>query len=196
VGKAQDAAADGRRRGGQERYPGLRRVTSTRHLTGVTEASPQYQLDPNLAVTNVRTYELALGESLARERLIALLSGAFALCGLLLAGLGLYGLLAFLVAERTKQIGIRMALGAQARQVTRSIVASGLRLAAIGAAIGIAGSLVVLQSLRTMLFGVTPNDATTYGAVMLVLGGVAAIASYVPARWAARVEPVTALRQD
>ena len=154
------------------------------------------QLDPNLAVTKVRTYELALGESLARERLIALLSGAFALCGLLLAGLGLYGLLAFLVAERTKEIGIRMALGAQVRQVTRSIVASGLRLAAIGAAIGIAGSLVVLQSLRTMLFGVTPHDATTYGAVMLVLGGVAAIASYVPARWAARVEPLTALRQD
>ena len=154
------------------------------------------RLDPNLAVTRVRTFELALGESLARERLIALVSGAFALSGLLLASLGLYGLLAFLVAERTKEIGIRIALGAQRGQLTRSVVGSGLRLAAIGAAVGIAGSLVLLQSLRTLLFGVTPNDLTTYVAVVLVLCGVAALASYVPARWAARVEPLTALRQD
>ena len=80
------------------------------------------RLDPNLAVTRMRTFELALGESLARERLIALVSGAFALSGLLLASLGLYGLLAFLVAERTKEIGIRIALGAQVGRLTRSVV--------------------------------------------------------------------------
>jgi hypothetical protein len=154
------------------------------------------RLDPNLAVTRVRTYESALGESLARERMIALVSGAFALSGLVLASLGLYGLLAFLVAERTKEIGIRIALGAQIGQLTRSVVGSGLRLAAIGAALGIAGSLVLLRSLRTLLFGVTPNDLTTYVAVVLLLCGVAALASYVPARWAAGVEPWTALRQD
>jgi putative ABC transport system permease protein len=154
------------------------------------------RLDPNLAVTRVRTYESALGESLARERMIALVSGAFALSGLVLASLGLYGLLAFLVAERTKEIGIRIALGAQIGQLTRSVVGSGLRLAAIGAAVGIAGSLVLLRSLRTLLFGVTPNDLTTYVAVVLLLCGVAALASYVPARWAAGVEPWTALRQD
>jgi putative ABC transport system permease protein len=154
------------------------------------------RMDPNLAVTRVRTFELALGESLARERLIALVSGAFALSGLLLASLGLYGLLAFLVAERTKEIGIRIALGAQIGRLTRSVVGSGLRLAGIGAAVGVAGSLVLLQSLRSLLFGVTPNDVTTYAAVLLLLCGVAALASYVPARWAARVEPLTALRQD
>ena len=154
------------------------------------------RLDPNLAVTRVRTYELALGESLARERMIALVSGAFALSGLLLASLGLYGLLAFLVAERTKEIGIRIALGAPSGRLTRSVVGSGLRLAGIGAAVGVAGSLVLLRSLRTLLFGVTPNDVTTYAAVLLLLGAVAALASYVPARWAARVEPLTALRQE
>jgi ABC-type antimicrobial peptide transport system permease subunit len=154
------------------------------------------RLDPNLAVTRVRTYESAPFESLARERMIALVSGAFALSGLVLASLGLYGLLAFLVAERTKEIGIRIALGAQIGPLTRSVVGSGLRLAAIGAAVGIAGSLVLLRSLRTLLFGVTPNDLTTYVAVVLLLCGVAALASYVPARWAAGVEPWTALRQD
>jgi putative ABC transport system permease protein len=154
------------------------------------------RLDPNLAVTRVRTFEHAFGESLARERLIALVSAAFALSGLLLASLGLYGLLAFVVAERTKEIGIRIALGAQIGRLTRSVVGNGLRLAAIGAAVGIAGSLVLLRTLRTLLFGVTPNDVSTYAAVLLLLCGVAALASYVPARRAARVEPLTALRQD
>ena len=121
-----------------------------------------HRLDPNLAVTRIRTFEGALAESLARERLIALISGGFALIGLLLASLGLYGLLAFLVTERTREIGIRMVLGAQTGRVTRSVVGGGLRLVAIGAAIGIAGSLVLLRSLRTLLFGVTPNDAATY----------------------------------
>ena len=86
------------------------------------------RLDPNLAVTRIRTFEGALAESLARERLNALVSAGFALSGLLLASLGLYGLLAFLVAERTKEIGIRIALGAQRGRLTRSVVGGGLRL--------------------------------------------------------------------
>jgi putative ABC transport system permease protein len=155
-----------------------------------------HRLDPNLAVTRVRTFEGALSESLARDRLIALISGGFALIGLLLASLGIYGLLAYLVTERTKEIGIRMVLGAQTGGVTRSVVGGGLRLVAIGAAIGIAGSLVLLRSLRTLLYGVTPNDAATYAAVLALLATVAALASYLPARRAARVEPLTALRQE
>ncbi len=154
------------------------------------------RLDPNLAVTRIRTFEGALAESLARERLNALVSAGFALSGLLLASLGLYGLLAFLVAERTKEIGIRIALGAQRGRLTRSVVGGGLRLVLIGAAIGIAGSMILLRSLRTLLFGVTPNDLSTYAAVLALLGIVAALASYVPARWAARVQPLTALRQE
>jgi putative ABC transport system permease protein len=155
-----------------------------------------HRLDPNLAVTRVRTFEGALSESLARDRLIALISGGFALIGLLLASLGIYGLLAYLVTERTKEIGIRMVLGAQTGRVTRSVVGGGLRLVAIGAAIGIAGSLVLLRSLRTLLYGVTPNDAATYAVVLALLATVAALASYLPARRAARVEPLTALRQE
>src|SRR5439155_19006197 len=96
-----------------------------------------HTLEPNLAVTNVRTFEGALAESVARERLSALVSGAFAVSGLLLAALGLYGLLAFLVTERTKEIGIRIALGAQLGRLTRSVIGGGLRLVAVGAAIGV-----------------------------------------------------------
>jgi putative ABC transport system permease protein len=155
-----------------------------------------HRLDPNLAVARVRTFESALSESLARERLLAIISGGFAAIGLLLASLGLYGLLAFLVTERTREIGIRMVLGAQTGRVTRSVVGGGLRLVAIGAAIGVAGSLVMLRSLQTLLFGVTANDLATYASVLALIAGVAALASYLPARRAARVHPLTALRQD
>jgi putative ABC transport system permease protein len=147
-------------------------------------------------VTKVRTYEGAIAESLARERLNALVSGSFALSGLLLASLGIYGLLAFLVTERTKEIGIRLALGEQRARLARSVVGGGLRLVAIGAVIGVAGSVLLLRSLQSLLFGVTPNDLATYVAVLGLLGVVATLASYVPARRATRIEPLVALRQD
>jgi putative ABC transport system permease protein len=155
-----------------------------------------HRLDPNLAVTKVRTYEGAIAESLARERLNALVSGGFALSGLLLASLGIYGLLAFLVTERTKEIGIRLALGEQRARLARSVVGGGLRLVAIGAAIGVAGSVLLLRSLQSLLFGVTPNDLATYASVLALLTVVATLASYVPARRATRIEPLVALRQD
>jgi putative ABC transport system permease protein len=154
------------------------------------------RLDPNLAVTKIRTFEGALAESVARERLSALVSGGFALSGLLLASLGLYGLLAFMVTERTKELGIRIALGAQPRRLTRSVVGGGLRLVAIGAAIGIGSSLLLLRSVSELLFGVAPIDRSTYAMVLALLCGVAAVASYVPARWVARVEPLAALRHE
>jgi putative ABC transport system permease protein len=152
--------------------------------------------DPNVPVTTVRTFEHALSESLARERLNALVSGGFALTGLILASLGLYGLLAFLVTERTKEIGIRIALGESLGRLKRSVISSGLRLVAVGAAVGLGASFVLLRSLRTLLFGVTPTDVSTYVIVLAVLTFVATLASYLPARWAARVEPLKALRQD
>jgi predicted permease len=154
------------------------------------------RMDPNLAIRNVRMFEDAVAESLAQERLTALVSGAFALSGLLLASLGLYALLAFMVGERTREIGLRIALGAQGGGLTWSVVRDGLRLVAIGAAAGVVLSLVVLPSFGTLLFGVTPTDASTYAVVLTVLSVVAGLASYVPARRAARVEPLTALRQE
>jgi len=155
-----------------------------------------HELDPTLVVSNVRTIESALAESLARERISALISTSFGVGGLLLAALGLYGLLAYLVAERTKDIGIRIALGARLASITGSVVGGGLALVAIGAAIGIAGSLLLLRSIGTLLFGVTPYDTPTYAIVVVLLGAIAALASYVPARRAAHIEPLTALRQE
>jgi putative ABC transport system permease protein len=155
-----------------------------------------HAIDRNLAVTRVRTFDSAMAESLARERLNALVSGSFAVSGLLLASLGLYGLLAFLVAERTKEIGIRIALGARIGAVTRSVIAGGLRLVGVGAAVGVVLSLALLRAFGTLLFGVTPYDAWTYAGVLALLGAVAAAAAYVPARRAGAVEPLIALRQE
>jgi putative ABC transport system permease protein len=155
-----------------------------------------HRLDPNLAVSKIQTFDDAIAESVARERLSALLSGAFALCALLLVSLGLYGLLAFLVTERTKELGIRIALGAHVGRLTRSVIGRGLRLVATGAAIGVAGAFLLLRWLETLLFDVRPNDLSTYATVVALLCLVAGVASYVPARRAARVEPLVALRQE
>jgi len=155
-----------------------------------------HAIDRNLAVTKVRSFETAMAESLARERLNALVSGSFAVSGLLLASLGLYGLLAFLVAERTKEIGIRIALGAHVGIVTGSVIVGGLRLVGVGAVIGVGVSVALARLFGTLLYGVTPYDASTYVAVLALLGTVAALASYIPARRAARVEPLVALRQE
>jgi ABC-type antimicrobial peptide transport system permease subunit len=137
-----------------------------------------------------------MAESLAQERLSALVSVAFAVVGLLLAALGLYGLLAYLVSQRTKEIGVRLALGASAAELTRSVVASGYRLVVSGAVLGVVIALAAFRLLSAMLFGVSPYDALTYAGVVLVLAIIAGIASYVPARAVTRVEPLLALRQE
>ena len=155
-----------------------------------------HALDPNVAISAVRTLESAFAESIAQERLNALVSGAFGLSGLLLATLGLYGLLAFLVAERTKEIGIRISLGAPLSALVRSVVAGGFRLVGIGAAIGVGGSLLLGRSLESLLFGVKPYDPGTYIAVLALLCVVTAAASYLPARRATVIEPVQALRAE
>ncbi len=154
------------------------------------------RIDPNLVVTKVRTFDTAIDESLARERLSALVSGGFALSGLLLAALGLYGLLSYLVAERTREIGTRLALGARLDQVMKPILGRGLGLVSLGAVAGIAGSVALFRLLAALLFGVTAYDLPTYASVFTLLVLVGALASYIPARRAARVQPLVALRHQ
>jgi len=126
----------------------------------------------------------------------AYLLGAFAGLALLLAVLGLYALLAYSVAQRTRELGLRMALGAQQKDVLRLILNSGMRLALIGAVLGVAGAVVAGRVIASLLFGVTPTDATTFGGVCLVLMTSVLLASYVPAHRATRVNPMVALRNE
>jgi ABC-type antimicrobial peptide transport system permease subunit len=121
---------------------------------------------------------------------------AFALAALLLAAIGLYGVLSFAVAARTRETGIRMALGAERATVQRLVIGEGLTLAAVGVVIGLAGALAGARVLRAFLFDLTPSDPVTYADIIVVLGVTAVLASWVPARRASRVDPVIALRAE
>jgi putative ABC transport system permease protein len=151
-------------------------------------------VDPTKAVSNIKTMEEYVDEAVARPRLYASMMAAFAALALLLAGIGLYGLMAYGVSQRTHEIGIRMALGAQRSHVTRAVLLQGAGLAAIGLAAGIAAALAFTHLLQNLLFGVTPTDTATYAAVAAVLAAVALTATFIPARRAARVDPMIALR--
>lgn len=155
-----------------------------------------HDLDRNLAVTQVRTIRQALGLSIARERLNAVVSAAFALTALLLASLGLYGLLALLVTERTREIGIRMALGARASGVLQMVLGHGLGLVAVGLIAGLSGALAVTRLIESLLFGVPVHDPATFIGVAALLVAVSTPAAFIPARRATKVDPVIALRQD
>ncbi|HEY4219367.1 MAG TPA: ABC transporter permease [Gemmatimonadaceae bacterium] len=155
-----------------------------------------HAVDPQQTITAAFTLDDAVGEAVARPRLLTLLLGLFGAMGLVLGALGIYGVLAYLVTQRTREIGVRLALGAQRRNVLTMVLGSGLRLAAIGVVIGIAGALALTRLMSGVLYGVSATDPLTFGMVGLVLLGVAAIASGVPAWRAMRVDPVEALRSE
>ena len=152
-------------------------------------------LDPAQPIANVRTMQAIVAETFSRQRFSALLLSGFSLASLLLAGVGIYGVLSYSVTERTREIGVRMAVGAQPAQIVGMIVASGGRLVGTGTAVGIAGALALSGLLKGLLFGVGPRDLATYVAAPALLGVVALIASYLPARRAANLEPMSALRE-
>ena len=154
------------------------------------------QAGSNLPVVNMLTQTDAIERQLIQERLVARLASLFGLVALLLAAIGLYGLLAHEVTRSTREIGIRVALGAATEQVTGRVVRQGVMLAAVGLAIGAAGSLAVTRLLSTMLFEVKPADPVTLIGVSLVLMLVAMAACYIPARRASRVDPLVALRHE
>jgi predicted permease len=151
---------------------------------------------PNLAGNEFRTLQQLVDKSVSPRRLVVILLGGFAVFALILASLGIYGLISYSVNQRTQEIGIRMALGASARDVQSRIVVQTLRLAAIGMAIGGAASWAIARSLTGLLFGVTPTDPATFGGMLLILAMVATLAGYLPARRASRIDPLVALRVD
>ena len=153
-------------------------------------------LAPNLPGTGVRTIQDLVDRSVSPRRLVVLLLGGFAVFALVLASLGIYGLISYSVSQRTQEIGIRMALGASARDVQLRIVTQTLALAAVGITIGVVASWLVARSLSGLLFGVTASDPVTFAAMLLVLVSVALIAGYLPARRASRIDPLVALRVD
>ena len=124
------------------------------------------------------------------------LLGSLGVLALVLASVGIYGVIAFLVAQRTREIGVRIALGAQSSDVLRMVLGRGLVLAGLGAAIGLAGAFALTRLLGSMLYDVRPNDLATYAVVTTGLVGVALLACYLPARRAAKTDPIIALRQD
>ncbi|MGH7529916.1 MAG: ABC transporter permease [Gemmatimonadales bacterium] len=154
------------------------------------------ELDPDLPVYRVETLAERLAASLAQQRAAAILVSAFGLLAVALAAIGLYGAVSFGVARRTREFGIRIALGATSRDVLRQVVVQGVRLGAWGLGIGLAGAAAVTRIIRTQLYGVTPTDPVSFATVSLILLAVCLLASVVPARRATRVDPMVALRTE
>src|SRR6202040_3723573 len=150
-------------------------------------------------IYDVRTMQEIAAESMSSQRFPMILLGSFAGLALLLASIGIYGVISYSVVQRVHEIGIRMALGAERRDVFRMVIGQGLRLAMAGVAIGAATALILarlLSSFSHLLFGVGANDPATFVAVSVSLTAVAIVACYIPARYALRVDPMVALRHE
>ncbi|HKE05016.1 MAG TPA: FtsX-like permease family protein, partial [Blastocatellia bacterium] len=146
--------------------------------------------------SQVHSMEEIMGRSIASRRFNMLLIGLFAGLGLSLAGVGIYGVVSYSVAQRTTEIGVRIALGARAADVVGLVLKHGLGLAAFGVAIGLSASLALTRLMKGLLFGVSATDPLTFVAIALLLIGVALMACWIPARRAARVDPMLALRRE
>jgi len=153
-------------------------------------------LDHNLALTNLSTIGEILSQGLWAPRMGALLLGVFGGLALVLAVVGIYGVLSCSVSQRTQEVGIRMALGATRSQVLRLVVTQGMGLALVGVAVGLVGALGLTRLLASLLYGVKPTDLLTFLAVSVVLSSAALLATYIPALRATKVDPVVALRYE
>ena len=173
----------------------LRTSGNPETLLGTVRAQVQ-QIDKNLAFTNAQTVQQLLGQGLWPARMGAALLGLFGALAMILASIGIYGVLAYSVAQRTSEIGLRMALGAQPRQMLALVLRQGMLLALIGAGVGILVALPVARMAGGLLYGVSATDPLTFAGITLLLMGVALLACYVPAWRATRIDPLVALRVD
>jgi ABC-type antimicrobial peptide transport system permease subunit len=155
-----------------------------------------HQVDPNQALTDVKTLETIKSESVGSNRLRTTFLGVFAGIALLLAAIGIYGVISYSVAQRTYEMGVRSALGASRLDILRLVIGNGMLLAGSGLVIGFVGALGLTRLLRSLLFGVSATDPTTIIAVGAVLASVALSACYIPARRATKVDPAVALRYE
>jgi len=155
-----------------------------------------WSFDPKLAIADIKTMDAIVDENLARPRFSMFLLGMFAVTALVLAAIGIYGVIAYSVAQRTREIGIRMALGANRADVLRMVGRRGAILAGAGMVCGIAGALAMTRLMKSLLFGVTPTDTSTFAVVCGILILVTTAACYLPARRATTVEPLEALRYE
>jgi ABC-type antimicrobial peptide transport system permease subunit len=154
------------------------------------------ELNPNQPAVEFRPIQGIVNRAVSPRRFFVMLVGAFAGLGLILASLGIYGVISYSVTRRTQEIGIRMALGASAGRVQMGVLSKTLKLAAIGIGIGIFASMLVANLISSLLFGTTPTDPITFVVMVVLLGAVAALAGYLPARRASRINPMVALRNS
>jgi putative ABC transport system permease protein len=173
----------------------VRAQGSTEPLPGAIRRAV-YAVDADQPVARIEPLTRWVAESMGRQRFAMLLFAVFSGAALLLAAIGIYGVMAYSVRQRTGEIGIRMALGAGTAQVVRLVCLQGGRLIALGLALGVGGALLLTRFLSTMLFGVSAHDPLTFGAIALLLAIAAALACLLPARRAAGVNPMTALRSE
>jgi putative ABC transport system permease protein len=173
----------------------VRSTSDPASLASAVRARVQ-EVDRNQAVHDVATMEQRFSTAVAPQRFSALVMAIFAGMAVVLAAVGVYGVMAYSVSRRTHEIGIRIALGAQQRDVMKLILGRGLSLVVFGISVGIAGALALTRFLTSLLYGIKPRDPMTFIAVSVVLIGVALIASYIPARRAVTIDPMRALRHE
>jgi ABC-type antimicrobial peptide transport system permease subunit len=154
------------------------------------------QMDPEQPMAAIATMDQLLSGSLSRSRFTMLVLGVFAALALVLACVGIYGVIAYSVTQRTQEFGIRMALGANRHDVFRLVLGQGTRLTLLGIGLGIVAALIVTRLMATLLYGISATDPLTFAAVALLLALVALAACYIPARRATRVDPIVALRYE
>jgi predicted lysophospholipase L1 biosynthesis ABC-type transport system permease subunit len=163
---------------------------------GATVLTTLRGLNPGQPAAEFRPLQQLVDRAVSPRRFFVSLVACFAGLGLILASLGIYGVISYSVLRRTQEIGIRMALGASAAQVQIGVITATLRLALIGLALGTLASFAISRALASLLFATEPTDATAFGGMLLLLGAVALLAGYIPARRASRIDPMVALRAD